>query len=356
MKMNLSIPALRLRSSQAGFTLVEMMIATTLLGLMSLILSPSFRTFLAMRDQAYAERQTYINTKLSQAMLAYAESPPAGIPVGSLPTWYTNSTNKFFYAPVNPTGSATSLMPYAQQQGLSAQDVNDDATPTANVRVYQRATGISTDAYMFYQGGPSVRLSYELGAIYMSKCARKATCNNSTNTPSTQTSPVPTKLSVTSYATWAPPSDASSLVFVSTLPLQKKMLELTAQRFDRLRESFTNYFKAKGNYPAPLAGSPMENSSPSGNLGCRNGWYQLDAPTTTSGINNDIPLQIGISQVEDTRTAWGGPIYYCQDYDPSGTSGRSVAPHYAALLVHKSISTPQALDLAAPSENLIVSF
>lgn len=355
MKMNPSIPALRLRSSQAGFTLVEMMIATTLLGLMSLILSPSFRTFLAMRDQAYAERQTYINTKLSQAMLAYAKSPPAGIPVGSLPPPYSYPTGKIFNAPVNMTGSANSLWPYAQQQGLSAQDVNDDGTPTANLRVYQRATGLGADAYMFYQGGPSVRLTYELGAIYMTKCARKATCN-SNSTPTTQTSPVPTKLSLTSYATWAPPSDASGLVFVSTLPLQKEMLELTAQRLDRLRESFINYFKAKGTYPSPLAASPMETSAPSGNLGCRNGWYQLDAPTVTPSISNDIPLQIGISQVEDTRTAWGGPIYYCQDYDPSGTSGRNAAPHYAALLVRKAISEASPPDVYTPAENIIVSF
>lgn len=351
---------LRLRGQRAararGFTLIEMLIAVMLFGLLSLMLSPTFRTFMTARDQAYKERQTFVNNKIAQAMQEFAEQPPPATPIGVLPAPWTNTSGRFFLAPVNmTTGSTTSVMPYAQAQGLTTSEFNDDGSAAARVRVYQRAQGIPVDSYLFFQGGPPVSLNYDLGVVYMTACARAQTCNASATTPTTQTTPTPTRLTAANYASWTPPSDAVGTVFFSTLPLQKRMLALTASRLDRIREAMTNFYNAKGNYPFPTAGRQLTNGAPALNQGCREGWYELGTDTVGSVVN-DIAAQVGIGQKEDTRTAWGASIEYCQDYDATGAKGLDTAPRYAALRINRYVSQAMSPDPTNPLMNVVVSF
>lgn len=336
------------RTSEQGFTLLEMIIAVLLFGIVSMSLSPTFKTFMTAKDLAYTERQTLINNKLAAAFTNYATDASAG----SLPLPYTNSTNKFFYAPINPTltGANTTTM-FAQQQGLTASDFNDDGTANARVRVYQRATGLAQDTFFYFQGGPPVSLSYDLGVLYMTACSRTATCNSSATTPTTQTSPTPTKLTVSNYTTWTPPSDATSVVYVSTLPIQKQMLQTTAQRFDALRTAFTNYFTAKGVYPGPISTAHAYDATASVQ-GCYDGWYALDQ----GSVSTEILQQIGFTRVEDGRTAWGATIEYCADYDPLRTKGLGNAPHYAALRANKFLSLGYSPDYGVSDNNVVVSF
>ena len=159
------------------------------------------------------------------------------------------------------------------------------------------------------------------------------------------------RLTLSNFSTWRPGTYDIAPVYFSTLPLQRKMLSITAGNIDRIRDALRNYYETQraanplstaNHYPRPSNTSSQQppDPDPLTNQGCRDGWYILDDALS------DILVRIGIGNSEFGRTAWGASIEYCRDYDPTGASGYGVAPHHAALRINRFVS------LGAPAENL----
>jgi prepilin-type N-terminal cleavage/methylation domain-containing protein len=348
----------RSQQNQAGFTMLELVIAVTLLGLVSMSMAPVFSMFLTAKTQAYQENQAAINVRLSNGYLAYAREASA---LGQLPAPYTKAADKLYTAPYNPADLLpTAVGPYLVQTRVSNQEINDDNTSAQRVRVYQRLAGLTQDVPLYFQSGPAVRLTYDFGALYMTTCPRANTspsCNFSASLGIPGVSPV---LTASNFLTWKTVDPDQPAVVFSTLQIQKDMLRLTAVRLDKVRDGFAAYFRAKvisasasdstNWYPAPSLGTPnLATISPLTNQGCRDGWYDL---STT-----DILNQIGLTASELGKTAWGGTVEYCRDYDPAGTSGANAPPHFAALRVNRNVSAALAPDLVTPLlSNVVLSF
>lgn len=344
--------------NQAGFTMLELVIAVTLLGLVSMSMAPVFSMFLTAKTQAYQENQAAINVRLSNGYLAYAREVSA---LGRLPAPYSKPADRLYNAPYNPADvSATAVGPYLVQTRVANQEINDDNTSAGRVRVYQRLAGLTQDVPLYFQSGPAVQLTYDFGALYMTTCPRANTspsCNLNASLGIPGASPVITSTNFLTWKTVAP--DHPAVVF-STLQIQKDMLRLTAVRLDKVRDGFAAYFRAKvisasasdstNWYPGPSLGIPnLATITPILNQGCRDGWYDL---STT-----DILNQIGLTASELGRTAWGGTVEYCRDYDPAGTSGANAPPHFAALRINRNVSAAVAPDLVTPAiSNVVLSF
>ncbi len=370
---------LKTKAGQGGFTLFEVIFAVMILGILSMALSPAFRTLMMSRDIAYVSEQTAINQKIANALVTYAEYGSATPGVTTSPCH--SSTNKVFYAIYNPTlcSGTSALRDYLQQQGVSLSQVNDDGTAAKNLRVFQRLGSESQTAYLFYQSGPMVFLNYDYGVIYMTNCGQSQPCNqtaaSSTSPPKSQpTMPGDTattagavRLTTSNRSTWVPGTRDIGVTYVSTLPLQKKMLQTTADQLDRIRTALTNYYASMqaanpsstaNFYPQPT--DPLQRApadpDPLTNQGCREGWYQLSNPVI------DILPQIGIGGgTEFGFTPFGAAIEYCRDYDPTAASGYGNAPHYAALRINRAVSLKldpdnNRLDPAAAANNIVISF
>jgi prepilin-type N-terminal cleavage/methylation domain-containing protein len=344
--------------TQQGFTLLELVIAVTLLGLISISMAPVFKMFLAAKSQTYTENQAAINTRLSQGLLAHAREVSQ---LGQLPAPYTQAASRLYNAPYNPADvSDTAVGPYLVQTRVASQEINDDNTAAARVRVYQRLAGLTQDVPLYFQSGPAVRLTYDFGALYSTNCPRANTspsCNVNPALGIPGASPV---LTAANYLTWKTVSPDYPAVVFSTLQLQKDMLRLTATRLDKVRDGFASYFRAKvmsasasdstNWYPKPSSGTPnMATLLPLTNQGCRDGWYDLSS--------TDILTQIGLSTAELGKTAWGGTVEYCRDYDPAGTGAANSPPHFAALRINKNVSAGGAPDAILPANgNIVLSF
>lgn len=386
-------PAFRprtVRAQQAGFTLVETIIAVALLGILSLSAGSAFKAFMTARHNAYVAEQAAINQKIANALMnkarigpvlradyADADQEPDGVP-GTLQSPCTVSTSKVFYSIYNPGFTSTvcqstrHLRDYLIQQGLNPdRGVNDDGTASRNVRLYQRVGGLTQDAFIFGKGGPKVTLNYDFGVVYLTNCGFNRPCNqtaaSATNpprsAPPTGTATVDdyaARLTLSNFTTWKAGNYDIAPVMVSTLPIQMELMESTAKSLLELKSAFQRYFdrmqaanpaSTANFYPQPAFSQPPV--SPAFNEGCREGWYALRLNAT------DVLEQIGLfnrdypGEALYGLTAWGGVVEYCRDYDPSGTSPYGTPPHYAALRFNREVSN--AFD-PSPGQNIIISF
>lgn len=335
---------------QRGFTLIELLIAVILIGIISIMLSPFFKMFMTAKEQSYREQQTFLNQKVSRALLMYAKQATA---LGTLPAPYSNAGTKNYNAPAN-TADAT-LLSYLLQLNVPATQINEDGTTAGNVRVFQRVTGLSQQVPFFFQSGPLVTLAYEFGAVYMSGCPHanaNPSCNPNSALGIPGASPV---MNSGNFTTWAPVNPDLGAITFSTLPLQKEMLVLTAKRTEKIRENLGDYFRTKMLAAAandttnwyPTGATSLGGLTPTAlNNFCRDGWYDLSTATV-------LP-QIGLSAAEYGITAWGGKIEYCRDYDPAVT-GANTPPHYSAIRFHKNVSQGIAPDAAVGTNNIVLS-
>jgi hypothetical protein len=219
---------------------------------------------------------------------------------------------------------------------------------------------LTQDVPLYFQSGPSVRLTYDFGALYVTTCPRANTspsCNVNASLGIPGYSPV---LTSTNFLTWKTVAPDYPAVVFSTLQIQKDMLKLTAVRLDKVRDGLASYFRAKvisasasdstNWYPRPSTGLPnLTSVTPLLNQGCRDGWYDLSS--------TDILTQIGLTASELGRTAWGGTVEYCRDYDPAGTGSANAAPHFAALRINRNVSSALPPDLTTPAaSNVVLSF
>lgn len=370
------------RRAQRGFTLYEVIVATMLIGLLTVMLAPSMRSFLTTQTLASQQRALDVNQKVARAMLAYAETND-----GRLPAPYQLSTSGINFGIAPTTGTATNtLTPFLSQQGIPPSLFNGDGTASDRVRSYQMAPDTATvQAPLFGNSGPLVTLSYDYGAVYQTNCPRaNATCNASGQIPRDLGGAARTgnfALTPGQHASFQSRDSDTAVTFVSTLELEKKKLAAFAQQIDEIRTTMAAY-RASGkhrcpnsayNDPYPDGVYVFDNTNPvpmcirdcfgqedcdrfidpsdprwpspaaatnEKNLnrqGCWDGWYRLGRDFNQEFLRGlGLRAASGAPYTHSTTagfTPWGGVIEYCADYEPLVASGYTaeVAPHVAAI-------------------------
>lgn len=337
---------------ERGFTLVELTISVLVVGILMVGLSPVFTSLVASQKRVYDAEAKWEDRAIGQAFLSYAATSTT---LGTLPAGYTGSGyTRTIYNPSDSSAAGLALAQVLAQSGVAANSINDDGTAAANVRVFQLVTGLTHQVPLYFQSGPVVTLTYQFGAIYMTSCPKsQASCNpnSATGVPGTSVA-----LTGANYSTWKTSGTDLPHYPVSTLPLQKSMLVTTVQRLDKVRDKLLEYFRSAQITAAagdatnwyPAGSTSLSGQTPATNQGCRDGWYSL---RTTNVLD-----YVGLSPTEFGITAWGGPIEYCRDYDPTGTNGANTSPHYAALRIHGAVSTGVAPSSSVTGNNVVLTF
>lgn len=340
------------QSRVAGFTLPELVVAVFVLGLLSITIAPMLNSYVVSLRGSYAKKQEITNQTIGVALLNFASDSS---PRGELPAPFTgNGYSTTVYNPADTSAIGLALTGALTQSGINPSEINDDNYSSRRVRVYQRVSGLSTKVPLAFQSGPQVTLTYQFGAIYMTACGKGvASCNPSPASGVPGASPA---MSSANYSSWTTTGTDLPAYFVSSLPLQKQMLAGTNDKLNKIKDSLLSYFRAQ---QRTASGNDMTNwwlpnpgnrggKTPGPNQGCRDGWYDLSADESI------LPV-VGLTTTEYGRTAWGGPIEYCRDYDPAGTAP-DTSPHLAALRIHSSVSLGSAPDPAVMNNNVVLTF
>lgn len=328
------------------------MIGVAVIGILSILMAPLVRSGVLAMEHAYDQRHRLNNQLIGGALLGFAAASGKGrLPEPHTAGAYRNAV----YDPGDTSTDGVALSTALSQTGINLLEINDDGKAVANVRVYQLVQDLNIDIPLYFQSGPQVRLTYDFGAVYLTECSRNAACN--TGIPGT----TGTALSSSNFATWTTSGTDGEPFYISSLPLQKMMLATTVQRLEKVRDAALGYLRtqqltASGSdktnwYPNQLGESlpgSANGATPGSNQGCRDGWYNLDDTT------NRILTTVGLTHEEYGRTAWGGTIQYCRDYDPTGTQAPDAPPHYAALRMNKAVS--QGIAPGPPGDNIVISF
>lgn len=340
---------------ERGFTLIELLVTIIVIGIVTAMLSPVLGDLIASQRQAYNEKHNLNNELIAKGLTDFARDSSA---LGRLPLPYSGGGyNNTIYNPTDATAQGVLLSQAITQTGVQVSEINDDGTTARKVRTYQVVTTPSITVPLYFQSGPLVTLNYDFGVIYLTNCVRSdGGCNPSGGVPGS--SPV---LTAANYSTYVTTGTDGRAQFVSSLPVQKEMLAKSTQRLERVRDTLLGYLRSREisaaagdntnwfpNQIGNSAGGSLTGAAPAANQGCRDGWYTLATDTT-------ILLTIGLSPEEFGRTAWGGAIQYCRDYDPNGTSGANNPPHYGALRINKNVSTGAAPS-ATPGDNIVLTF
>lgn len=316
--------------NQHGFTLFELLVVLLILGLLSVVWAQSRDGSLSAFGTAQDAEQEAINRRLGSVLLDYAATAST---TGDLPAPYTSGSIRYAIT----DGSDATLNAMLVQARIRPALALGDGSPADNVRVYQRVAGLTTNTPLFNTYGPVITLTYAEAVIVATHCMRTATCNT------TGTGGVPGTsgaFSSANLATYALTGDDYGLERISTLAIQKQKLAQTADNLDAIRTRMQELFREKQRtasandttnfFPRQLVVVPAAAMGTTAD--CHNdGWYRLD--------NSDILNQIGLTPSINGKTAWGGQIHYCPDYDATGLAGNDAPPHFAAL---KFLTSPSA--------------
>jgi prepilin-type N-terminal cleavage/methylation domain-containing protein len=340
------------RVRDAGFTLVELLAVVLVLGVLIVYYGPIGASAVGATEREKDEKNAWDIRLIADSLEAYTVGKPS---YGVLPSPYTGSGyTSAVYNAADTSATGTKLAQSITASHIPATEINDDGSASANVRVYQLVTGLQYVTPFEVQSGALVTLSYQFGAIYQTACSKTdASCNPSSATGIPGTSP---KLTAANYTTYQLAGTDSKLVTVSSLKIQRSMLQTTRNHLNELVEAIREDFRAKQIIAAagdatnfyPSGTTSMGGQTPASNQGCRDGWYSLP----TSGVLDNIQ----ISSIQYGATEWGGPIEFCRDYDPLGTKTANAPPHKAALRINASVSLGLAPDPSVAGNNVFQTF
>lgn len=338
-------------ADHSGFTLVELLVAVFVLGILASYIGQLMTKPIQAAALEGDARNKVNNRQIQDGIYAYLENQYTK---GQLPTPYTgNGYTSTIYNP-SDVSQAGAQLTQTLISLVPANEINDDGSAAANVRVYQMVPNLTMDIPFEVTTGPLVTLTFQVGAIYVTKCPKaNATCNPvaATGVPGDSA-----KLTSANFTSYQLAGKDSALVQLSSLPRQRSMLEVTRARIDVLRDAFKNEYRllqikaAAGDQTNfyPSGATSLAGQTPGSNQGCRDGWYSLSTSTVLSKIR--------LSSQEYGTTYWGGAIEYCRDYDPTGTKGADVAPFSAALRINKNVSAGVAPDSAVVGNNIVFTF
>lgn len=323
--MTTAHPELSHKTHQQGFTMLELLLVTLIVGVLSMVWSSNSGGAFTAAANAHDSEQEAINKRISNVLLEYASSVSA---IGDFPTPYTGGQ----YYKAIPTAD-TSLNALLVQARIRPTDAQDDGSAAQKVRVYQKASPITLNIPLYSTFGPVMTVTYAEAVLYATQCSRTAACN--TNNPGNTGT-----FDTTNLTTFALSGDDYGLVRISTLAIQKQKLAQTADTVDLIRTRIQEYYRERQRlamandttnfYPRP---SPSVASAYATNDCNNDGWYPLDT--------TNILTQVGLIPAQHGKTAWGGSIHYCADYDPTKTGATYVdtPPHFAAIRILTNPST-----------------
>jgi len=343
---------------QKGFTLIEMLIALVVLGLMILTVQPMLNMAFTFIEKSMQMEEILNNKKLGDALVEYARNRD-GVSRNRLPAPVyaaDDSVNGGLYDPTKTDSESLALARTLLAAGVQTNAINFDSTAAKNARVYQVVSGQTIEVPYYGSTGDKVTLTYDYGVLYATKCMRASACyKNATaaNPPGDSA-----QITAATIASWGIAGQDQPPIAFSTLDNQKQLLRATAGRVNQLSERFVTDFHNKIRLAAAdstlnffetnTGGLALGNVDPALNFGCRDGWYALSA------ANVDVLTKLGLNKSEMGVTAWGAPISYCRDFDPAGTGTWNDPPHYGALMINKNmISTAVPTVLA---DALIIPF
>jgi prepilin-type N-terminal cleavage/methylation domain-containing protein len=343
---------------QRGFTLIEVLVTIVLLGVLMVLVTNSVEVLSNITQSARVTAERENNRMLSNSLLQWS-SQQAGNVYGQLPGPYSGTTGGKIFAsaitdPFVTTGTPVSIRTTLNESGVSLDSFYDDGTVAENVRAYQRLDNQTSNIPLIGFNGETASITYDVGVVYSTRCARAdTTCNTGIAGDSTT-------LTSATVTTWTTTGNDYGPYMVSTLSIQREGLSATMRKLDiikeRMRTSFnalllsasagddTNWFYA----PDALGAPDLSGSDAAVNADCYDGWYDLTDSTT------NVLALYDLNQALYSVTQWGGPIYFCRDYSPSG-SGEGVQPHAAALKINRSV-TSAAIPTNVVADNIIVSF
>lgn len=341
----------------SGFTLLEMLVSIVLVGIMSSIVMSLLPLIEFNQERAYQEAAYERNRAVGLGILKYANES-----TGRLPAPYAGTDAGFVYRSVAASPSATDAANTAirnniQALGVPSMQIYNDGTFALNVRTYQRVQGLTMNLPIRGVTGDAVTVTYDMGVIYQTECAQEQVCNTgiAAGTPAGASAVINTA----NYTAWRPTAPDGQEFFFSTLDYQKRLLDLTMDNVSILIRRVQNdysyraitsaandttnfYLTANGTGAPNLSGTTNSLT----NEGCYDGWYRL------SDSNVNVLERYGLNKSTYGRTAWGGPIEYCRDFDPIN-SGKNALPHSAALRFNRNVT-------AGPSpvtgQNIIIAF
>lgn len=339
-----------MKRNARGFTLTELIVTVTVLGVLTAVVAPLIGNYLSARESAYRERATLDNQRIATALLDFAatQTPRATLPLPYSGAGYT----KTVFNPADNSVAGLALQQGLYGTGVSPAAINDDGYQSKRVRVYQLVPGIQHQVPLYYRSGPLVTLSYDYGVLYQTACQKlDASCNPRAVTGVPGDSP---ELKATNLTTWDVAGEDYPATHLSTLPLQMAMLSATAQRLDRIRDKLISHLRDHqvtanaGDETNWFPGTGSGGKDPLLTQGCRDGWYSL--------VTSNVLPTLGVAPEEYGVTAWGGAIEYCRDYDADASGLPNKPPHYAALRVNRSLSLGVVPDPALPAANIVLTF
>jgi len=335
---------------QRGVTLLELLVAVIVLSILAVAMAPLMSWLTTATQGAYRQKAKLNNQLIADALMTYATASTAGI----LPAPYTGAGyTSTVYNPADASAPGLALKQALSGTKIPAVEINDDGTSQHNVRVYQLVSGLTKQVPLYSASGPLVTLTYQFGAIYQTACGLSVSSCNPGPAGVPGSSPVLTSALINSWNTT--PTDLEP-EFLSTLPIQQKMLATTVQNLDKVRDSLLAFLRASQqtagggdttNWFPPNPGT-MGGVAPGTNQGCRDGWYSLSASSV-------LPT-VGLATAEYGATQWGGDIEYCRDYDPTATKSPNDSPHFAAIRFHSNVSAGVAPDHVALGNNVVLTF
>ncbi len=357
---------------QAGFTVIEIVVATILVGLLALAMAPALPEVAAALGTNQEARQRVVNQRIANGLLNLARENQSPFGIG-VPLLVYNSVgygDPFFYTIVNTGNTDPNWVPvarYVVSEGVASSEIAGDGSIVNNARVFQLATPLTKTLNLYGTGGPQVTVTYQFGAIYTSNCPRlDTTCYQPAVIPGGGTA-----LTTTNFATWKPPASAVGTVFFSTLPAQIDRVKRTAERIDLIRDAFRRYYRTQqllvssgdsttNYFPNGTCTSPCTTAGvPTSNQGCYDGWYPIDS-------NSDLLPKVGISTAfgNNIKTAFNSTIDYCRDYHPmAGTYSKSqnAKPNVAALRIRKllddtSYTPDRTTGILSSANNIVITF
>ena len=320
-----------MKKQDRGFTLLEVLFSMIIFAIASSSLVGVLG--IAKRDQqaAYQNQVFRDNLEIANAFRRWA----ANVNNGRLPDPYSDGRTHTL-APVNliPSSSEPNLLvllDYLASGRMSSRNYNSDGTTAEQAKVYQKITHLSFAQPINGVSGETVTLLYDRGVIYQTTCSKYAPCNSGL----VGSSPVYTA------SNWESVFPDLKPVEFSTLDIQQKLWGDTWTQMKELR------FKIRQAYSSSILAAtagdttnhffvPSSGGIDKGKLNCATAWYSLE---TTDALEHYglIPKNIY------GKTAWGGEIDYCPDFDPLGL-GENAPPHHAAIRINKNVTQGIAPD------------
>lgn len=342
-----SLPLMNTRNdakSQRGFTLIEMLIAVIVTGILLSIWAAGKGDAHNAFDTAREADQEAINKRLASVLLDYAGTATIS-PTGDLPAPSTG-----MYSSAIPY-AITALQALLVEARIRPSDAASDGSAAKNLRAYQTVTGQVITVPLYGTFGPVMTLSYTEASLHSTYCAQADACNAGVPGKSGTL----TALNLNSYGVL---SGDYGLTRFSTLAIQKQKLAQTADNIETIRNRMQELFRERqrtANANDTTNFYPHEINALGATGGktanCNNeGWFSLST--------SDILPQVGLDPAVNGKTAWGGDIQYCPDYDalaPAPWTPNS-PPHFAALRLSTNPSTGSSPAYANNAGSTIIPF